>query len=218
MSRFPPTLPEERLVPASPALALPPFVAYPSRLSRPYPAASRRGPDLATRRGFCPAATHRSPALLCRPAAALPCRRPVAALRCRRCVAALPFSRPSRGPALPPPSCGPAPAEPRRPTEPCRPAEPRRPTELHCPTRAAPTATAASAATAAIAATAATPTMASPNVLTFDAEELAVDFDMWVDDLQHFLQCDSKDGVSLFDHTSGVSLAPAATADTTVRS
>ncbi|CAI7797573.1 unnamed protein product [Closterium sp. NIES-53] len=60
--------------------------------------------------------------------------------------------------------------------------------------------------------------MASPNVLTFDAEGRAVDLDVWVDDLQLFLQCDSKDGVSLFDHTSGVSPAPAATADSTVRS
>ncbi|CAI7790140.1 unnamed protein product [Closterium sp. NIES-53] len=33
---------------------------------------------------------------------------------------------------------------------------------------------------------------------------------------QLFLQCDSRDGVSLFDHTSGVSTAPAATADSTV--
>ncbi|CAI7738000.1 unnamed protein product, partial [Closterium sp. NIES-53] len=31
------------------------------------------------------------------------------------------------------------------------------------------------------------------------------EFDMRVDDLQLFLQCDSRDGVSLFDHTSGVS-------------
>ncbi|CAI7919989.1 unnamed protein product [Closterium sp. NIES-53] len=58
--------------------------------------------------------------------------------------------------------------------------------------------------------------MASPTVLTFDAEGRAVDFDVWVDDLQLFLQCDSRDGVSLFDHTSGVSTAPAATADSTV--
>ncbi|CAI7736864.1 unnamed protein product [Closterium sp. NIES-54] len=56
--------------------------------------------------------------------------------------------------------------------------------------------------------------MASPTVLTFDAEGRAADFDVWVDDLQLFLQCDSRDGVSLFDHTSGVSTAPAATADT----
>ncbi|CAI7852844.1 unnamed protein product [Closterium sp. NIES-53] len=60
--------------------------------------------------------------------------------------------------------------------------------------------------------------MASPTVLTFDAEGRAVDFDVWVDDLQLFLQCDSRDGVSLFDHTSGDSTAPAATADSTVRS
>ncbi|CAI7897917.1 unnamed protein product, partial [Closterium sp. NIES-53] len=55
--------------------------------------------------------------------------------------------------------------------------------------------------------------MASPTVLTFDAEGCAVDFDVWVHDLQLFLQCDSRDGVSLFDHTSGVSTAPTATAD-----
>ncbi|CAI7876807.1 unnamed protein product [Closterium sp. NIES-53] len=71
------------------------------------------------------------------------------------------------------------PAEPSRPTEPHRPAEPRRPSEPHCPTCAAPVATAASTATAATAATAAAATMASPNVLTFDAEGRAVDFDVW---------------------------------------
>ncbi|CAI7775975.1 unnamed protein product [Closterium sp. NIES-54] len=60
--------------------------------------------------------------------------------------------------------------------------------------------------------------MASPTILTFDAEGHAVDFDVWVDDLQLFLQCDSKDGVSHFDHTLGVSTAPAATADSTVPS
>ncbi|CAI7761718.1 unnamed protein product [Closterium sp. NIES-53] len=58
--------------------------------------------------------------------------------------------------------------------------------------------------------------MASPTVLTFDAEGCAVDFDVWVDDLPLFLQCDSRDGLSLFDHTSGVTTAPAATADSTV--
>ncbi|CAI7897492.1 unnamed protein product, partial [Closterium sp. NIES-53] len=69
---------------------------------------------------------------------------------------------------------------------------------------------------AATTATAVSTAMASPNVLTFDAEGRAVDFDVWVDDLQLFLQCDSRDGVSLYDHTSGVSTAPAATADSTV--
>ncbi|CAI7859286.1 unnamed protein product [Closterium sp. NIES-53] len=79
-------------------------------------------------------------------------------------------------------------------------------------------ATAATAATATTLATAPTAAMASPTVLTFDAEGRAVDFDVWVDDLQLFLQCDSRDGVSLFNHTSGVSTAPAVTADSTVRS
>ncbi|CAI7880333.1 unnamed protein product [Closterium sp. NIES-54] len=60
--------------------------------------------------------------------------------------------------------------------------------------------------------------MASPSVLTFDAEGCAVDFDVWLDDLQLFLQCDSKDGLSLFDLTSGASTAPSADADSTVRS
>ncbi|CAI7849129.1 unnamed protein product [Closterium sp. NIES-53] len=87
-------------------------------------------------------------------------------------------------------------------------------TSLHCPTSSA--ATSATPVTAAT--TAPTAAMASPTVLTFDVEGRAVDFDVWVDDLQFFLLCDSRDGVSLFDHTSGVSTAPAATADSTVRS
>ncbi|CAI7868440.1 unnamed protein product [Closterium sp. NIES-54] len=125
--------------------------------------------------------------------------------------------------------------------EPCRPAKPRRPAaprrqEPSCaaqPSRAAlpscaallssialpaPLAAAVFAATAATFTTAATAAMASPTVLTFDAEGRAVEFDVWVDDVQLFLQCDSKDGVSLFEHTSGVSPAPAATANSTVRS
>ncbi|CAI5952276.1 unnamed protein product [Closterium sp. NIES-64] len=60
--------------------------------------------------------------------------------------------------------------------------------------------------------------MASHSVLTFDAEGRAIDFEVWVDDLQLFLQCDRADGLSLFDLTSGVSPAPAADADPTVRS
>ncbi|CAI7785961.1 unnamed protein product [Closterium sp. NIES-53] len=60
--------------------------------------------------------------------------------------------------------------------------------------------------------------MASLNVLTFDAKGRAVDFEVWLDDLQLFLQCDSKDGLSLFDLTSGASTAPTADADSTVRS
>ncbi|CAI7805875.1 unnamed protein product, partial [Closterium sp. NIES-53] len=46
----------------------------------------------------------------------------------------------------------------------------------------------------------------------------AVDFEVWVDDLQLFLQCDRADGLSLFDLTSGASPALPATADSTVRS
>ncbi|CAI5971981.1 unnamed protein product [Closterium sp. NIES-64] len=60
--------------------------------------------------------------------------------------------------------------------------------------------------------------MATPSVLAFDAEGRAIDFEVWVDDLQLFLQCDRADGLSLFDLTSDASPAPAADADPTVRS
>ncbi|CAI5937068.1 unnamed protein product [Closterium sp. NIES-65] len=60
--------------------------------------------------------------------------------------------------------------------------------------------------------------MATPSVLAFDAEGRAIDFDVWIDDLQLFLQCDRADGLSLFDLTSGASPAPAADADASVRS
>ncbi|CAI5964386.1 unnamed protein product [Closterium sp. NIES-64] len=60
--------------------------------------------------------------------------------------------------------------------------------------------------------------MATPSVLAFDAEGRAIDFDVWVDDLQLFLQCDRADGLSRFDLTSGASPAPAVDADATVRS
>ncbi|CAI6007596.1 unnamed protein product [Closterium sp. NIES-65] len=60
--------------------------------------------------------------------------------------------------------------------------------------------------------------MASPSVLTFDAKGRAVDFEVWVDNLKLFLQCERADGLSLFDLTSGASPAPTANADATVRS
>ncbi|CAI7859811.1 unnamed protein product, partial [Closterium sp. NIES-53] len=63
------------------------------------------------------------------------------------------------------------------------------PSRATLPSRAALAAAAAAATT-----TAATVVMATPNVLTFDAEGRAVDFEVWVDDLQLFLQCDSRDG------------------------
>ncbi|CAI7839702.1 unnamed protein product [Closterium sp. NIES-54] len=43
-------------------------------------------------------------------------------------------------------------------------------------------------------------------------------FDTWLDDLQLCLLSDSRDNVSLFEHTSGVSFAPPATADNATRS
>ncbi|CAI7894679.1 unnamed protein product [Closterium sp. NIES-53] len=45
-----------------------------------------------------------------------------------------------------------------------------------------------------------------------------IQFDMWLDDLQLYLLSDHRDSVSLFDHTSGASLAPPATADSANRS
>ncbi|CAI5973653.1 unnamed protein product [Closterium sp. NIES-65] len=57
--------------------------------------------------------------------------------------------------------------------------------------------------------------MATTSVLTFDAEGRAVDFEVWVDDLQLFLQCDRADSLSLFYLTSGASPAPAVDADAT---
>ncbi|CAI5953882.1 unnamed protein product [Closterium sp. NIES-65] len=58
--------------------------------------------------------------------------------------------------------------------------------------------------------------MATPSVLSFDAEGRAVNFEVWVDDLQLFLQCDRADGLSLFDLTSCASPPPPATADSTL--
>ncbi|CAI7857894.1 unnamed protein product [Closterium sp. NIES-53] len=60
--------------------------------------------------------------------------------------------------------------------------------------------------------------MASLHVLTFDHEGRPIQFDTWLDDLQLYLLSDSRDSVSLFDHTSGAYLAPPATADSATRS
>ncbi|CAI5980663.1 unnamed protein product [Closterium sp. NIES-64] len=60
--------------------------------------------------------------------------------------------------------------------------------------------------------------MAIPSVLAFDAEGRAIDFDVWVDDLQLFLQCGRADGLSLFDLTSGASPAPSPDVDATYKS
>ncbi|CAI7765533.1 unnamed protein product [Closterium sp. NIES-53] len=62
-------------------------------------------------------------------------------------------------------------------------------------------------------------TMASLSVLTFNHEGRMIQFDMWLDDLQLlYLLSDTRDSVSLFDHTSGASLAPPAIADSATRS
>ncbi|CAI7738060.1 unnamed protein product, partial [Closterium sp. NIES-54] len=50
------------------------------------------------------------------------------------------------------------------------------------------------------------------------ARRPALPFDTWLDDLQLYLLSDSRDSVSLFDHTSGASLAPPDTADSATRS
>ncbi|CAI7760882.1 unnamed protein product, partial [Closterium sp. NIES-53] len=55
--------------------------------------------------------------------------------------------------------------------------------------------------------------MASLRVLAFDHEGRPVQFDTWLNDLQLYLLSDIKDGVSLFDHVSGVTTAPPATAN-----
>ncbi|CAI7801750.1 unnamed protein product [Closterium sp. NIES-54] len=61
------------------------------------------------------------------------------------------------------------------------------------------------------------PTMASLSLLTLDHEGCPIQFDTWIDDLQLYLLSDYRDNVSLFDHTSGASLAPPATADCATR-
>ncbi|CAI7810247.1 unnamed protein product, partial [Closterium sp. NIES-53] len=60
--------------------------------------------------------------------------------------------------------------------------------------------------------------MASLRVFAFDHEGRPIQFDTWLDDLQVYLLSDSRDSVSLFDHTFGASLAPPATVDNATRS
>ncbi|CAI7859703.1 unnamed protein product [Closterium sp. NIES-53] len=60
--------------------------------------------------------------------------------------------------------------------------------------------------------------MALLRVLAFDHEGRPVQFDTWLDDLQLYLLCDIKDGVSLFDHVSSAATAPPTTADSATRS
>ncbi|CAI7888401.1 unnamed protein product [Closterium sp. NIES-53] len=60
--------------------------------------------------------------------------------------------------------------------------------------------------------------MASLRVHAFDHEGRPIQFDTWLDDLQLYLLSDSRDSVSLFDHTSGTAPAPPATTDSATRS
>ncbi|CAI7835086.1 unnamed protein product, partial [Closterium sp. NIES-54] len=60
--------------------------------------------------------------------------------------------------------------------------------------------------------------MASLRVLAFDHEGRPIQFDTWLNDLQLYLLSDSRDSVSLFDHTPGAAPAPPATADSATRS
>ncbi|CAI5969091.1 unnamed protein product [Closterium sp. NIES-65] len=60
--------------------------------------------------------------------------------------------------------------------------------------------------------------MATPNVLAFDAEGRAIDFAVWIEDLQLYLLCDAVDEVSLFDFVSGAVPAPPPDAYSAVRS
>ncbi|CAI5961845.1 unnamed protein product [Closterium sp. NIES-64] len=55
-----------------------------------------------------------------------------------------------------------------------------------------------------------------PSCRAARSPHLPVDFEVWVDDLQLFLQCNRADGLSLFDLNSGASPAPAADADATL--
>ncbi|CAI7728648.1 unnamed protein product [Closterium sp. NIES-54] len=60
--------------------------------------------------------------------------------------------------------------------------------------------------------------MASLRVLAFDHEGRPIQFDTWLDNLQMYLLSDSRDSVSLFDHTSGAAPTTPATADSATRS
>ncbi|CAI7814562.1 unnamed protein product [Closterium sp. NIES-54] len=55
--------------------------------------------------------------------------------------------------------------------------------------------------------------MASLRVLVFDHKGCPLRFDTWLDDLQLYLLSDSRDSISLFNHTFRAATAPPATAD-----
>ncbi|CAI7888979.1 unnamed protein product [Closterium sp. NIES-54] len=77
-----------------------------------------------------------------------------------------------------------------------------------------------STATATATASSATATlaMASPPVLSFDAEGRPIKFETWLDDLHLFLQLTAREDISLYDHALGTVPPPATTAAATARS
>ncbi|CAI7829505.1 unnamed protein product [Closterium sp. NIES-54] len=86
------------------------------------------------------------------------------------------------------------------------------------PTVTTDPATATATATATTAAPTSYTAVALLCVLEFDHEGRPVQFDTWLDDLQLYLQSDSKDSVSLFDLVSSDSTVPPPTADSLTRS
>ncbi|CAI7790860.1 unnamed protein product [Closterium sp. NIES-54] len=64
----------------------------------------------------------------------------------------------------------------------------------------------------------ATSTMASPPILSFDAEGRPIKFETWLDDLHLFLQLTAREDISLYDHALGTVPPPATTAAATARS
>ncbi|CAI5948718.1 unnamed protein product [Closterium sp. NIES-64] len=143
-----------------------------------------------------------------RPAAAEPPSRSRAAQQqLSRPAAAEPPSR-SRAaqqqPSRPVPE-PPEPPEPPKPPEPPEPPHQPEPPAAVLPDSPSPVRLSAAA-------------MATPNVLTFDAEGRAIDFAVWIEDLQLYLLCDAIDEVSLFDFVSGAVPAPPADADSAARS
>ncbi|CAI7779648.1 unnamed protein product, partial [Closterium sp. NIES-54] len=92
-----------------------------------------------------------------------------------------------------------------------------RPASSSCSQRAAPIA-ARAPPLAACKLPLSSPAKASLRVLTFNHEGRPIQFDTWLDDLQLYLLSDSRDSVSLFDHTSGAAPTPPTTADSATRS
>ncbi|CAI7926506.1 unnamed protein product [Closterium sp. NIES-53] len=144
-----------------------------------------------------------------RPAAARPATRSPAgrrpAARIALLCATLLLAPPSCYPPCCTQPCWPVPSCPRRPAA-ARPA-------VHRPAGRRPTASAPPCCprTALLAVAPPYPTLRAPL-------GRPIQFDTWLDDLQLYLLSDSRDIVSLFDHTSGASLAPPVTADSATHS